>query len=387
MSERLARLDKLMVGLTPDLPDQTPSLWKDGRNILFVDKELQPLPGQIPLVSTGLNVNSMSRTGDLVFLGTKTSVLVYSISQAKVYNVSPSGDTAIGPWTFVAYGTWMLGSHGGKIYIWKPGSDGTITHFYEIEDAPKDTIKFLLKFKNYVLAVSNDYVYWCDDDNPESWTPEQDTQSGFLFIRDLQGEIMGGAANDDIALICTQKEVIKLNYISTPYIFGYKKVFEGAGIWNHKSITVVNNTIFGFGPNGIWCSNGSSFSYIDKGAVSDTISNNMDIALSDACFVGAWNILQHVFVFVPETSGKITCYGFNMVNNLWTILEWDRACAYREYWCDSDGVLYIDDLKSAANLSGGDGVLPMAELISGGAGFGDTKLGETSYGGTIWFQG
>lgn len=387
MSERLVRLDQLAIGLTPDLPDQTPSLWEDGRNVLFVDKELQPLPGQIPLVKTGLKINAMNRTGDSVFLGTNTSVLVYSISQAKIYNVTPAGDTSTGPWSFVAYGTWIIGSHGGKVYIWKPGEEGeNPPQFSLISDAPTGVV-FLLKFKNYVLAVGKEYVYWCDDDNPELWTPEQDNQAGSLFIRDCQGDIIGGVANDDIALICTQKEVIKLNYLSTPYIFGYKKIFEGAGIWNHKSITIVNNTVFGFGPNGIWCSNGSSFSYIDKGKVSDTISTNMNISLAEQCFVGAWNILQHVFIFVPQMSGQILCFGFNMVNNLWTLLNWDRACAYREYWCDNDGVLYIDDLKSAANLSEGDGILTLGENITGGLGFGYGKIEQSSYGGVLWFQG
>ena len=54
MSERLVRFDNLAIGLTPDLPDQTPDLWEDGRNVLFVDKELQPLPGQIALTKTDL---------------------------------------------------------------------------------------------------------------------------------------------------------------------------------------------------------------------------------------------------------------------------------------------------------------------------------------------
>ena len=386
MSDRLVRLDQLAIGLTPDLPDQTPDLWEDGRNVLFVDKELQPLPGQIPLASTGLQVTSMCQIGDLVFLGTKTSVLVYSISLAQVFNVSPSEDTGSGHWSFVAYGNWMIGSHNGKVWIWKPGPVGEpFPLFTLVEDAPIG-VKFLLKFKNYVLAIGGGYVYWCDDDNPELWTPEQDNQAGSLFIRDIEGEIQGGVANDDIALICTQKEVIKINYTGTPYIFGYKKIFDGAGIWNYKSICLVNNTIFGFGPNGVWTSNGSSFSYIDKGKVSDTISNGMNISLIDYCFVGAWNIIQHVFIFVPFAVGKTVCFGFNMINNKWSILDWDRFCAYQEYWVDSAGVLFIDDLKSASNLAEGDGNMIVGESGSGLLGFGDGAYLDVSWGGKIWYQ-
>lgn len=384
MSERLARFDNLAIGLTPDLPDQTPDLWEDGRNVLFVDKELQPLPGQIALTNTGLQVNAVCQINDLVFLGTSTSVLVYSISRNELHNVTSADDHGSGQWSFVPYGNWMIGSHGGFVYIWKPGNDETNPpQFYKITDAPTG-IDFLLKLKNFVLAVGNQYVYWCNDDNPEEWTPEQDNLAGYLFIRDIRSDLEGGAANEDIALIGTQKEVIKLTYIGTPYVFGYKKVFEGAGIWNLKSITVVNNTFFGFGPNGAWASNGSSFSYIDKGAVSDTIQKEFELTKSSLAYVGPWNILQHVFFFVP-TFESVKCYAFNLLNSKWTILTWDRVCSYKEYWVDSKGILYLDDLKSASSLAGGDGNLTISENATGLVGYGCSKIECQGFGGVLWF--
>lgn len=384
MSERLARFDNLAIGLTPDLPDQTPDLWENGRNVLFVDKELRPLPGQISLFNTGLQVNAVCQINDLVFLGTSTSVLVYSISANRVYNVTSPVDHGNGQWSFAPYGNWMIGSHGGYVYIWKPDDedDETLPTFSLIADAPTE-IKFLLKLKNFVLAVGNQYIYWCNDDNPEEWTPEQDNLAGYLFIRDIESNLVGGASNEDIALIASEKEVIKLTYIGTPYVFGYKKVFEGPGCWNSKSITVVNNTFFGFGPNGIWASNGNSFSYIDKGAVCDTIDNEFALTKSSFAFAGAWNIIQHVFFFVPLLNG-FKSYAFNLLNSKWTILDWDRVCSYKEYWVDSNGVLYLDDLKSASSLAGGDGQLLIGESAKGLLGFGSGKIEQQGFGGVIW---
>lgn len=383
MSERLARLDNLAIGLTPDLPDQVPDLWEDGRNVLFVDKELQPLPGQIALTNTGLQVNAVCQIEDWVFLGTSTSVLVYSISQNTLHNITSADDHASGQWSFIPYGTWLIGSHGGYIYIWKPGDPTNPPQMTRIADAPED-IKFLLKIKNFVIAVGDQYVYWCSDDDPELWTPEQDNLAGYLFIRDIRSNLEGGAANDDIGLICSNKEAVKLFYQGTPYVFGYKKVFEGAGVWNTKSITVVNNTFFGFGPNGAWASNGNSFNYIDKGSVSDTINTEFELSRSSLAYVGPWSILQHVFFFVP-TFDSIKCYAFNLLNSKWTILDWDRVCSYKEYWVDSQGILYLDDLKSASSTVGGDGKMLVKENASGKLGFGNGQVEEQGFGGTIWF--
>lgn len=382
MSERLVRFDNLAIGLTPDLPDQTPDLWEDGRNVLFVDKELQPLPGQIALTKTDLQVNAVCQINDLVFLGTSTSVLVYSISTNTTYNVTSTSDHGSGQWSFVPYGNWMIASHGGYVWIWKPGEGDTPPAFSLIADAPTG-IKFMLKLKNFVIAVGNQYVYWCNDDDPEEWTPEQDNLAGYLFIRDIQSDLVGGAANEDLALIGSQKEVVKLTYIGTPYVFGYKKVFEGPGLWNSKSIVVANNTFFGFGPNGAWASNGNSFSYVDKGAVSDTINGEFLLTKSANAFVGSWNIIQHVFFFVP-TLGQTKCYAFNLLNSKWTILDWDRVCSYKEYWVDSEGILYLDDLKSASSLAGGDGMLLIGEQANGLLGFGSGKVEQQGFGGVIW---
>lgn len=384
MSERLVRFDKLAIGLTPDLPDQTPDLWEDGRNVLFVDKGLQPLPGQIALTNTNLQVNAVCQINDLVFLGTSTSVLVYSISRNTVTNVTSSADHGNGQWSFVPYGNWMIGSHGGYVYIWKPGNDPeTPPQFSLIADAPTG-IKFLLKLKNFVIAVGNQYVYWCNDDDPELWTPDQDNLAGYLFIRDIRSDLVGGASNEDIAIICSQKESVKLTYIGTPYVFGYKKIFEGAGVWNSKSITVVNNTFFGYGPNGIWASNGQSFSYIDKGSVNDTINAEFEISKAAIAYAGAWNIIQHIFFFVPTFTGT-KCYGFNLINSKWTILDWDRVCSYKDIWVDSDGVVYLDDIKSSSSMTGTDGQMTLGEDAEGRLGFGSGKIEHQGFGGTLWF--
>ena len=192
-------------------------------------------------------------------------------------------------------------------------------------------------------------------------------------------------ATENFALICTNKEVVRVDYISRPYVFSYKKLLEGAGIYNSRCIVLTNKSIFGFGPNGIWSSDGSGFTYIDGETVGATIDEKLDTAQINGCLVGAWGIIQHVFFFVPTVDSGILCYGFNMENNTWTALDWDRFCSWKQYWVDSTGTLYIDDLKNADTQGSLDGKLPLIENALGQTGFGYEGYGLQSYGGQIWF--
>lgn len=410
MSERIVRINELAQGYSPDLPDQKPILWEDGRGVLFIDKTLQPMPGQIPLVSVGVPVNAVSGAGDLVFLGTEKSILSYSLVTAKLEDRSPVEDNSVGEWGLQPFGKWLLGVHGGKLWIWKPRDDqefilddeGNPTEEKNPAYWPWDvmqevteftargfTPKVLLKCKNFLVAVCEDSILWSDDDNPEVWTPEQGNMAGDLFIRDIQGELRGGVAMEDYMLLATQKEVVKVNYISRPYIFGYKKMYEGAGIWTARSICAASRSIFGFGPNGIWVSDGNGISFIDVEKVGRTIDEKLDINRTSGCFCGNWNILQHTFFFVPvisDDNAEVLCFGFNMENNTWTMLDWNRFCCWKQYWVDTNGTLYLDDLKNAQNLSNIDGKLPFPEKGEGLIGMCYEGYGQVSYGGKIWCQ-
>lgn len=123
MSERLVRIDELASGYTPDLPDQKPILWEDGRGVLFIDRTLQPMPGQIPLMSAGVPVNAICGAGDLIFLGTTSSVLTYSLTAAEITDVTPQGHVASGDWSFQPFGKWVYAVHGEKLWVWKPRDD------------------------------------------------------------------------------------------------------------------------------------------------------------------------------------------------------------------------------------------------------------------------
>jgi hypothetical protein len=409
MSERLVRIDELAVGYTPDLPDQKPILWEDGRGVLFMDKTLQPMPGQIPLMSAGVQINAVSGAGDLIFLGTGNSVLAYSLSTAEAKLVTPAEDKTVGDWSFQPFGTWMFAVHGGKLWVWKPRDD---EEFILDEDgAPTETpnpaywphdlfqpvdgfnsievsARLLLKCKNFLIAVCKDSIYWSDDDDPESWEPLQGNMAGNLFIRDIQEEIIGGVALDNFFLLATTREIVRVDYISRPYIFGYKLMFKGAGVWNSRSIVAQNKSIFGFGPNGIWVSDGSGITFMDNNAVGDTLNIRLDLNKTGECFCGAWGILQHVFFFIPtqDPEEPVLCFGFNLANSTWTMLDWDRFCSWEQYWVSSSGTLYIDDLKNAMNGQIGDGDMPLVEAAEGSIGMTYEGWGDVSYGGKIWCQ-
>ena len=165
MSERLVRIEELAVGYTPDLPDQKPILWEDGRGVLFIDKTLQPMPGQIPLMSAGVPVNAVCSTGELVFLGTKSSVLTYSLVTAELKDVTPETDKTAGDWSFQPFGKWMLAVHGGKLWIWKPEDNDEF--ILDENGAPTETLNpsywphtTMQEVTNFTLASGDKVMLW-----------------------------------------------------------------------------------------------------------------------------------------------------------------------------------------------------------------------------------
>lgn len=85
-------------------------------------------------------------------------------------------------------------------------------------------------------------------------------------------------------------------------------------------------------------------------------------------------------------NAELLCFGFNLGNNTWTLLDWDRYCAWEQYWVSSDGTLYVDDLKNALNQGQAEGKLPLPEDADGRMGMTYEGYGQVSYGGKIWCQ-
>lgn len=377
MSEKLVRLEKFNSGLQPDLPDRQKTFWRDGENILFKDSAIMPVPGQIPLNSFGQKFTGICSTGTHVFLGLQEDIFVWDVKNQSQTELHYEIEEPTG-WHFVAWGTWVIGVNAGKLY------KITTSAITPIEDAPSG-IKFLLKVKNFILAVSADTVYWCSDDDVEDWTPKESNMAGDLFIRDCSSEIIAGASMESYALLATKDELIRINYISRPYVFGYQKIYAGAGAYTDKSISVLNNVVFGLGISGAWVCNGQTVQFIDQGAISTTLLEELNLNRTSDILIGVWESLHFVLFFIPLESG-LKCFAFNLDNSLWTVIQLERSLQDKEYWVSANGVLYRDDLRFAGTTPTNAGSLNLSERAGAGIGYGSELYGVRSYGGKIFLS-
>lgn len=378
MSEKLTRLEKFNVGLQPDLPDRQKAFWRDGENILFRDNAIMPIPGQIPLNSFGMKFTAICSTGTHVFLGLEKDVICWNANTQTSEILTSEVITLNGGWHFVAWGSWVIGVQNGHLY------KITTSAITAIDDAPTG-IKFLLKVKNFILAVSADTVYWCSDDDVETWTPDESNLAGDLFIRDCSSEIIAGASLESYALLATKDELIRVNYLSRPYVFGYQKLFSGAGAYTDKCLAALNSSIFGFGPSGIWVCDGESVQFIDRNAVNTKLIEEMNLNRTVDCLVGVWQTLRFVLFFVPLKE-KATCFAFNLDSSTWTQLTLSRSLQDKEYWTTPNGVLYRDDFRFAGVAPTNAGSLEVHESAYAGIGYGTEPYGPRSYGGKIFLD-
>ena len=377
MSEKLVRLEKFDSGLQPDLPDRQKTFWRDGENVLFKDSAILPAPGQIPLNAFGRRFTAVCSTGTHVFLGQLKDITVWNVAAQSQSTLVASIDSPTG-WHFVAWGTWVIGVNAGKLY------KITTSSIEEISNAPTG-IKFLLKVKNFILAVSADTVYWCSDDDVTDWTPKESNMAGDLFIRDCSSEIITGAALESFAILATKDELIRISYVSRPYVFSYQKIYAGAGAYTDKSICVLNNTVFGLGASGAWVCNGQSVQFIDQNAVSSLLLDELDLGRTSEILLGVWETLHFVLFFIPVVDGT-KCFVFNLDNNLWTKLTLSRILQDKEYWVSLNGVLFRDDLRFAGTSPTNAGSLILPEAGKAGIGYGTEGYGPRSYGGKIFLN-
>lgn len=148
-------------------------------------------------------------------------------------------------WRFAQYGNYLLLTNGVDcIYFW----DGT-GNIQELGGTPPETAKFLVAFKNYVVA-GNIYggqhkIAWCAVGEFENWTTGD---SGETPVDDV-AEVMGFAKTTDYLIIFKKFAIYLLNLVGGDLVFNINQRIEKTGCFSPDSITVLNNYVYFFGAN------------------------------------------------------------------------------------------------------------------------------------------
>lgn len=184
-------------------------------------------------------------------------------------------------WDFTHFGDWTIINSGiGKAKISKPP---VAVADYGDADTPSDVVTYA-KMLNFIVAVGygprGTAVAWSNADSIENWTPPvdstDDSLAGDLVFDDMQTRIKAAARIGQALAVYAEDQMGLLSFIGNPFLFSQKVVLDGIGAIGKMSVCSDGKSNYGVGRAGIWWTDSNSYRYIDVGALSDYLQDNVN---------------------------------------------------------------------------------------------------------------
>jgi hypothetical protein len=210
------------------------------------------------------NLNSVyagkSGANTKLFAGGATKLFVYNQTNNNLDDASKSGGytTPAGErWKFAQFGSVVLAVNGqAKIQAW---TLGTSTAFADVAAAAPAAYHVAV-VRDFVVAARDDTypnrVYWSDINDETDWTPGVGSQSDFQDLAD-GGDIMG-MTGGEFGLILTERSVVRMSYIGSPFFFQFDNIARNIGCLASNSIAQYGALTFFLSDDGFYKCDGQS---------------------------------------------------------------------------------------------------------------------------------
>lgn len=279
MSELLHVIDELIAGgLYPALPGRKAAVWKDGRNVTFMEDSAQAGLGQFGYFYTetiepitGLKMTQIA-SAPVIYFGTNTALkffdtVVEDRSKAGGYNGTDSD-----LWQFARWGEFMVASNGvDKIQVDENDTNG----FLDLAGQPFTYAKCIAATDTHLLAANTslgaNWVGWTDLDDIEEWTAAADNDAGSKYLRNIDSDIISVKKRGDGFALFTYNEMYAIDYIGSPYVFGIRELLTGFGAVGKHAVVPVGRQHYGMGRRSIWVTDGTTFQAIDAPKLHDLV--------------------------------------------------------------------------------------------------------------------
>jgi hypothetical protein len=187
-------------------------------------------------------------------------------------------------WTLETWGQHLIAccEGDGKIYEWALDTGTPAT---AIGAAPSDCRAVVVTAENFIFALRDRNVTWCDQADSASWTPSATNQAGDLDLQ-TPGRLMCGRRVRGATLVFSDVDVWAATYLGGVAVYGFQRVGADCGVVS-KGAAVSLDT------RAVWMGAGSFFTY-DGGAVADLACEVGDHVFGDLngeqiSKVSAWN--------------------------------------------------------------------------------------------------
>lgn len=309
--------DLLASGIFPDVEGQSAPLWTDALNVYPDARGLKAIPGATLLSTFAETITEIKQNSvnglQRAYIGGLTKAWYYTPStQVEIANSLISTlRTRIETW-----GSWAVINNGQeRPRLWKnTGTAGVMSY------TPFTTAQHMKKFKIHMLAAntSNDanFLEWCSGDNIEDWNAANPgNTAGNLFVRDLDGPILGMFNLGQNLAMYANETLAVVSYLGNAFVLGAIPTVRGIGVWGGEAAVDLGGMNFGFGPQGLFKTDGNTFDYIGVDRVMNAVNNSIDKTRREETYVWHNEILRMVEFVFPDLSGNWQRYGYDYSRN------------------------------------------------------------------------
>lgn len=304
-------------------------------------------------------------------------------------------------WSIVQFGQSVLATNGVDPIQYL--ADITSGVFINISEAGGDLpstfrCKILQKLGPYIIAFNTDQdnteIRWCTEDDVLVWTPIAANSARDINARDMNSSIKAVVEFGNSLIIVGHNRAHIFQFLGPPFFFGAQKMIDGIGAVGKNALTEGGRLIFGFGPNGIWLTDGQIKEYIDEPAIHSFIyegDNKYDITRAELTCVWIDTKDDEVYFSYPTIDGFGFTASFNPSLQVWSMHDyWRTAAGAGELWdapvlMDPNGNVWIQS-ETGTGSSFEFSPLGLSDGLVITLGYGEGGYGEQGYGGRGTFD-
>lgn len=228
-------------------------------------------------------------------------------------------------WTLDTWGQHLVGAceGDGKIYEWAldPAVKAAV-----VSGAPTDCRALVVTAENFIFALRDRNVTWCDQADSTTWTPAATNQAGDLDLQ-TPGRLMCGRRVRGATLVFSDVDVWAATYLGGVAVYGFQRVGADCGVVSKGCAVSLDG-------RAVWMGRGAFFAY-DGGAVEALPCEVADHVFQDlnaeqVSKVSAWHNADHGEVwwhYPSEGSFENDRYvAWSYRTGKWAVGELARTC-------------------------------------------------------------
>jgi len=228
--------------------------------------------------------------------------------------------------------------------------------------------KVLRGYKDFLLALNvtksgveyPTMIKWSDvtpyNSIPATWDETDQTRNaGENTLSDTNTEILDGLTLRDDFIIYCDKSIYKMQYVGSPFLFSFMKIYDDEGILNANCVTEVAGVHYVFGNRDIYVFDGSARKSIASGRVRDKVFERLNKDKVTSCFVAS-DITNKQIYFCYNTNSDEVKYSnsdacneavvYNYVSDTWSFCDLANAVSGTMTFLQK-GKTYADAVTSA----------------------------------------